>query len=267
MNNNTIHAKIQAAGIKHDQWQQAMDSKERIEKITTDQGVYWLKKAAPARGIFRYHALNLFSWLLRLPLLKAVPQPGGTAAIANEIKRLNALQQAGVLVPKIIAHDNDWLLIEDVGVSIVKTLKQQSTKQATRQQLFKQCLQAIKKLHLQKQYLSQGFIRNMLLDEVSNDIAFIDFEDDPLQVMSLAEAQARDLLLLVNSTARFFVQDQTFFNHAISEFLQDHDGAMIDALNTTTQRMQWITKIPFQKLFGHDYQKLKVGILALKNMA
>ncbi len=255
-----------AVGIQLQQWQQAMDSKERIEKITTEQGVYWLKKAAPARGVFRYYALNLFSWLLRLPLLKAVPQPGGKQAIANEIKRLTALQQAGVLVPKIIAHEEDWLLIEDVGVSIVKTLKQQSTEQEVRQQLLKQCLQAIKKLHLQKQYLSQGFIRNMLLDEVSNDIAFIDFEDDPLEVMTLAEAQARDLLLLVNSTARFFVDDQGFFNQAISEFLKDHDADMIAALKTTSSRMQWITRIPFQGLFGHDYQKLKVGILALRDM-
>lgn len=254
------------AGIESAQWQLAMDSKQRIEKITTEQGVYWLKKAAPARGIFRYHALNLFSWLLRLPLLKAVPQPGGKQAIANELQRLTALHQAGVLVPRIMAHEADWLLIEDVGVSIVRTLKQKSTAQSTRQQLFKQCLQAIKKLHQQKQYLSQGFIRNMLFDEASNDIAFIDFEDDPLQVMSLAEAQARDLLLLVNSTARFFVKDQAYFNQAISEFLEGHDAEMVAALKTTTARMQWITRIPFQGLFGHDYQKLKTGILALREV-
>ena len=61
-------------------------------------------KAAPARGIFRYHALNLFSWLLRLPLLKAVPQPGGQAAIANEVKRIHALTAAGVPVAPLVAQ-------------------------------------------------------------------------------------------------------------------------------------------------------------------
>lgn len=266
MDENTIKATLNKLNITEDQWQTAMQSQERIEKISTGKGVFWLKKAAPARGIFRYYALNLFSWLLRLPLLKAVPQPGGHEAIANEIKRLQTLNSLGVLVPEIMAFEDNWILIRDVGVSIVRILKQKNTTQHTKQQLFSQCLHAIKKLHLQKQYLSQGFVRNMLLDEDSDDIAFIDFEDDPLQVMSLAEAQARDLLLLVNSTARFFVNDQKFFNQAIEQFLEAHDAAMITALRTTSQRMQWIAKIPFQKLFGHDYQKLKTGILALKNI-
>jgi tRNA A-37 threonylcarbamoyl transferase component Bud32 len=266
MDENTINATLAKLNISASQWQTAMQSTERIEKITTEQGAYWLKKAAPARGIFRYYALNLFSWLLRLPLLKAVPQPGGKEAIANEVRRLKSLRATGVLVPEVLAYDDDWLLIEHIGASIVKTLKQQSTDQKTRQQLFSQCLNAIKNLHQQQQYLSQGFVRNMLLDEASNDIAFIDFEDDPLAVMTLPEAQARDLLLLVNSTARFFVDDQDYFNQAIQNFLEDHDQAMIEALQTTTRKMQWIANIPFQKLFGHDYQKLKVGILALKDI-
>lgn len=252
--------------IAESQWRNAKDSPERIEKIQGKTKSYWLKKAAPARGVFRYHALNLFSWVLRLPLLKAVPQPGGRLAIANEVRRLTALNKDGFSVPKVLAHDKDWLLIEDIGFSIVKTMKQKDTDQKERQYLFQKCLVAIKSLHMKQQYLSQGFVRNMLLNEVTNEVAFIDFEDDPLEVMSLPEAQARDLLLLVNSTARFFINDPLFFQQAIHAFLKNHDPEMVNALKITTQRMQWITKVPFQKLLGHDYQKLKVGILALKDI-
>ncbi|TDR23603.1 lipopolysaccharide kinase InaA family protein [Marinicella litoralis] len=248
------------------QWQSAMDSVERVEKISTDQGIFWLKKTAPARGVFRYHALNLFSWLMRLPLLKAVPQPGGKQAIANEVHRIQQLTKAGVNVAELLAHDDDWLLLKDGGQSIVKIMKQENTQQAVKQKLLQTCLNAIKQLHQKNLYLSQGFIRNMLLNESTQTVTFIDFEDDPLEVMGIAHAQARDLLLLVNSTARFFVHDQTFFNNAIQHFISDHDPAMIDALRTTTNRMQWITQIPMQTLFGHDYKKLKVGILALKNI-
>lgn len=262
----TLNQLLTDQKINQDQWQQAMNSTRRIEKINTVEGAYWLKKAAPARGLFRYHALNFFSWLLRLPLLKAVPQPGGNLAIANEVKRLQTLSKAGILVPRLIAFAEDWLLIEEAGSSIIKPMKQADTSKKTRQQLLKKCLLAIKTLHQQGQYLSQGFVRNMLLDESRGQIAFIDFEDDPLEVMSLAEAQARDLLLLVNSTARFFVNDQTFFHQVIQTFLEDHDKQVIDTLKITTRRMQWISKLPFQKLFGHDYQKLKVGILALKGI-
>ncbi len=261
-----LQAELSATGISASQWQSAMDSAERIEKLTTDQGIFWLKKAAPARGIFRYHALNFFAWAMRLPLLKAVPQPGGEAAIDVELKRIQSLHQAGVLVPRVVAHRADWMLIEHVGESIVKTMKQADTTQAKRQQLFALCLQALKQLHSKDLCLSQGFVRNLLIDPVSRRIAFVDFEDNPLAVMSLPEAQARDLLLLATSTARFFVDDVAFFEQQIKTFLTGHDPQMVAALKITTDRLQWLTRIPFQGFFGHDYQKLKVGILALKGL-
>ncbi len=266
MVSSELKTQLEQHGIATCRWRAAMDSAERIEKITSDQGDYWLKKAAPARGVFRYHALNFFSWLMRIPLLKAVPQPGGDAAINTEIKRIQQLASHGILVPELIAHENSWLLIKDVGSSIIREMKQQDTSQGRRQELFTACLQAIKELHLKGQYLSQGFIRNMLMDKHNQQVAFIDFEDDPLSVMNLAEAQARDVLLLVNSTARFFVEDAGFFTDSIQQFIQDHDAQMVMALRTTANRMQWIAKVPFQGLLGHDYQKLKVGILALKGL-
>ncbi|MGJ8662133.1 MAG: lipopolysaccharide kinase InaA family protein, partial [Marinicella sp.] len=211
-----LKTQLESQGIAVCQWRSAMDSDARIEKIKTDDGLFWLKKAAPARGVFRYHALNLFSWVLRLPLLKAVPQPGGNEAISIEVNRIKTLAKAGVLVPELVVYDNSWLLIKDVGQSIVKSMKNPQTSQNRRQQLLKACLNAIKELHQQDLYLSQGFIRNMLLaNEQNMQVAFIDFEDDPLSVMSLAEAQARDVLLLVNSTARFFVADRAFFTDSI----------------------------------------------------
>lgn len=267
MEMDQVKTQLQQHDIAICQWRTAMDSNERIAKITTERGSFWLKKAAPARGVFRYHALNLFSRLLRLPLLKAVPQPGGNRAIANEISRIHTLASHGVLVPEVIVYDDSWLLIKDIGTSIIKTMKLTSTTQSRRQQLFTACLKAIKNVHSKGQYLSQAFIRNLLLhDEQTMQVAFIDFEDDPLTVMSLSAAQARDVLLLVNSTARFFVNDPAFFTDSIQQFTSGHDPEMIEALRATANRMQWITRIPFQGLFGHDYQKLKTGILALKGL-
>jgi tRNA A-37 threonylcarbamoyl transferase component Bud32 len=252
--------------ISQQQWQQAMDSPARVEPINTAEGTYWLKKAAPPRGLFRYHALDAFSRLMRLPLLKAVPQPGGTAAISNEVRRLKQLTAAGVTVPEMLGHGYDWLLLCDAGVCVNRILKDPDTTQNHRQQLFKQCLLAIHQLHQQGQYLSQGFIRNLLMAPDTGRIAFIDFEDDPLEVMSLAAAQARDVLLLVNSTARFFLEDLAFFEATIQAVLNNHDPQVVEALRITTKRMQWVTRIPFQGLFGHDYQKLKTGILALNQL-
>ena len=52
-------------GISEVNWQDALGSKERIKRLKSSNGeLFWLKKSAPARGVFRYHALNLFSKLV-----------------------------------------------------------------------------------------------------------------------------------------------------------------------------------------------------------
>jgi hypothetical protein len=250
--------------ITQQQWIQAMGSSERIEKISTLKGVYWLKKAAPARGVFRYFALNLFSFILRTPLLKAVPQKGGQIALDTEVSRIETLMKHEIKVPKIIAKDKGWILLEDLGDSIIEEMKANRTNIELIRKNFEICLSGIKKLHMKGQYLSQGFARNLLKIKNSDEIGFIDFEDDPLDVLTLDQAQARDLLLFVNSTARFFVKDKQFFNQQIKEFLNGHQQQVVECIKKTNQKLMWITKIPFQKLLGHDYQKLKMGILALK---
>ncbi len=250
--------------ITKQQWDHALNSIKRIEKIKTENGIYWLKKSAPARGIFRYYALNIFSFILRTPLLKAVPQKGGQIALDTEVKRITSLTKNGVRVPKIIAQNKGWVLLENLGESIIDQMKAKRSDTQLVRSLFKTCLNGIKKLHLNEQYMSQGFVRNILKLKESEEVGFIDFEDDPLDVLSLEQAQARDLLLFINSTARFFVDDQEFFNQQIQGFLQGHNQQVIDNIINTNRKLMWITKLPFQKILGHDYQKLKLGILALK---
>jgi len=254
--------------INQEKWKAALESDDRIEKLVSDtRQIYWLKKAAPARGVFRYHALNLFSKLLRTPLLKAVPQEGGQIALDLEVKRINNLSQIGVTVPKIMAISPGWILLKDLGDSIIDDMKKNRQDQLRIRKLFSDCLDAIKYLHLADQYMSQGFVRNMLMvDENKGTIGFIDFEDDPLTVMNLQQAQARDLLLFINSTARFFVKDSEYFQQQIHNFLDGHKPKVIASIRNTNNKLLWITKLPFQKVLGHDYQKLKIGILALKNI-
>jgi len=249
-------------------WQQALESKERIIKIiSNNKEIYWLKKSAPGMGVFRYHGLNIFSSLLRLPLLKAVPQKGDQMALDIEVKRIECLHDNGVLTPKVIAKEPGWLLLKNLGESIIDDMKAHRHNQTRMRKLFSHCLVAIKQLHLKNQYLSQGFVRNMLMiDEDRGTVGFIDFEDDPLTVMNLQQAQGRDLLLFINSTARFFVKDSEYFRNQIHEFLDGHNPKVIASIRNTNKKLMWITKLPFQKILGHDYQKLKTGILALSEV-
>jgi tRNA A-37 threonylcarbamoyl transferase component Bud32 len=259
---------IKDKGITEENWKNALASKERIIKLISSNGeLFWLKKSAPARGIFRYHVLNLFSKILRTPLLKAVPQHGGKLALKTELLRINTLKKNGVLVPEICAHSEDWILLKNLGSSIIDDMKENRKDQVRMRTLFSACLKSIKKLHLSNQYMSQGFVRNLLMvDESKGQIGFIDFEDDPISVMTLEQAQARDLLLFINSTARFFVNDSDYFNQQIHIFLEGHSNEVINSIKNTNDKLLWITKLPLQKYLGHDYQKLKIGIQALSNI-
>ena len=254
--------------INDDTWQKALHSDERIERIISETGEsYWLKKSAPARGVFRYHALNLFSKILRTPILKAVPQLGGQTALKTEIQRIEQLKSGGIMVPEICATASDWILIKDLGTSIIDDMKTNRSDQKRMRKLFSICLSSIKKAHLSGQYMSQCFVRNMLMiNEDKGEVGFIDFEDDPLSVLSLKQAQARDLMLFINSTARFFVKDSEYFKKEIHGFLDGHNPEVIAHIKSTNKSLLWITKLPFQKTLGHDYQKLKIGIVAMSDV-
>lgn len=244
-----------------------MQDQERVVMLKTTGGQrYWLKKSAPNRGFWRYQALNLFSLLSRLPLLKAVPQQGGRTALNTEIRRIKQLSKVGIEVPNLVAQAADWLLLQDLGDSAVGFFKDSSVSKLQKQSLLRACLQAMRSLHDEQLYLSQAFVRNLIvIKQQPWHIGFIDFEDDPLEVMDLAQAQARDLLLFVDSVARFFMHDQAFFKNCIDEFLCDHNPQVKQWLRQTVVRLNWVTRVPLQRYLGHDYQKLKMGLLALYN--
>lgn len=62
-----------------------------------------------------YRALGLLSRGLQLPALAPVPNRGGPAAIATEVRRLRALAAQGVRVPQVLAEQPDGFLMADLG--------------------------------------------------------------------------------------------------------------------------------------------------------
>ena len=145
----------------------------------------WLKRAGPRHGALRYRALAVVAWLLRLDLLRPVPNPGGKAAIAIEARRLAELAALGLRVPQVLAQQDDALLLSDLGQSRCQThslhehLEQAAAESpAALITAWREGLAAIAAVHLCGSYLSQAFARNLVLcpDGV---LGYIDFEDDP----------------------------------------------------------------------------------------
>lgn len=173
----------------------------RVEVLETAQGKVVVKGQRAPRHPARYRVLNLLAGLLNTPLLKAAPMHGGARAQAVEVARLTALRQAGAPVPPLLHVAPDHIVMGWLGHEHLGTLLQAHQPEALR--LWREAGELLLRLHASGQYLSQGFARNMIVDTTAKPArlaGLIDFEDDPLEVMSLAEAQTRDWLAFLQST-------------------------------------------------------------------
>jgi hypothetical protein len=154
------------------------------------EGRVVVKGQRPARGPWRFRVLRALAACVQSPLVAPVPSPGGHLAQATEARRLRALAQAGVRVPELLHQADDHLVLRRLdGEPLEKHFERDPAEALS---AFVCGLQGLAHVHARHQYLSQGFARNMLLSQ--GHLWFIDFEDDPLQAMSLPDAQARDIL-------------------------------------------------------------------------
>jgi hypothetical protein len=145
----------------------------------------WLKKAGPRHGKWGYRVMAAVARMVRLDIIKPVPNPGGEAAIATEARRLKQLAAAGLRVPVVLAQQADGLLISDLGESGRATVVLQerldqaaAAGPAALLAVWREGLAAIAAVHVRGQHLSQAFDRN-LVQCPDGTIGYIDFEDDP----------------------------------------------------------------------------------------
>lgn len=162
----------------------------RVEMFELPEGRVVVKGQRPARGPWRFRLLSVLSRCTRNPLLRPVPARGGAAAQAIEVGRLRALAAAGVCVPEVLHHADQFIVLRRVDGEALQQHFVGEPAQAL--SAFRQGLEGLLDLHRRGQYLSQAFARNILRSQ--GQLWFIDFEDDPLEAMPLHTAQARDLM-------------------------------------------------------------------------
>lgn len=174
----------------------------RVGALTIDGDRAWYKRATRPHPAWRYRLLGAFAERLDIPLARPVRKPGGALGLQIERRRIVELANAGVAVPRILAKGDDWHVLSDCGPSLRTLLKKADS--SGQRRLALRTVEALQAVHEKRQYLSQAFDRNIC---IGTRVAFIDFEDDPGEVYSLSEAQARDWLLLLSSMAAHFERD------------------------------------------------------------
>ncbi|MCF6262471.1 MAG: hypothetical protein L3J24_02640 [Xanthomonadales bacterium] len=242
-------------------WNNALQNPARIVAIKAEATpTVWLKKSTTVEGAFGRWVLTKFSNILKLPMLQAVHQPGGREAIATEASRLQALAVAGVQVPELLWQNEEMVLISDLGRKLTNYLKQHRNNHQIKLDVVKQVFTALSELHNSGQYLSQAFARNVTVLENADEISigFIDFEDDPLETMSLENAQARDLLLLIYSLSTYFDNCQSEYQALVTAQIFPLPENIKQQLRCFMSKFSWLSKLPGKGRLGNGYWRLTV---------
>ncbi|WP_049457395.1 hypothetical protein [Stenotrophomonas maltophilia] len=159
----------------------------------------WLKQHDGERRWLALAALDLGVRLLGLRCLRPPPRLKAEQACQLERRRLRELAAHGVPVPRVLGHGETALLLEDGGPSLAQRLRRCAPGEA--EHLMRLAANELLRVHLAGCCVGQPVARNIAVDEACC-IRFLDLEEDPLQVMALAEAQARDWLLFISGTVR-----------------------------------------------------------------
>ena len=221
----------------------------RIAKVHTSAGHVLVKGQRPGRGPLRFKIMSALAALTRTPAFRPVPSPGGAAAQAIELKRLRSLRQAGVSVPRVLHTEAEFQVMEFVeGETLQALLRRQSADSLS---FFTQGALAIQEVHLSGQYLSQAFARNILVSR--GRCYFIDFEDDPLQAMSLPDAQARDWLAYLLSAVWVSQHARESLAQAWVAIVSGMQPEVRLRVEKTARSLAWLRHLPQErKPWGRD---------------
>ena len=232
----------------------------------------WVKRAGAEHPAWRLRVLGRVARALRLPVLSPVPNPGGQAAIATEVARLQDLQMRGLRVPPVLAHTEHGFVMRHLGApgqdtpSLGNEMEQAVPRGAQAVlALWKQGLQSISKVHKAGTCLSQAFARNLVRcpDGV---IGYIDFEDAPAEHLPMPVCHARDALCFAHSTAWILVdagglKEARQHWHAWTQTLSPEARRV---LQDSIARMAWAQRLPSSRRLGRDAYRIRMAFELLR---
>ena len=213
-------------------------ARRHIQPVSWHGQPAWLKLSTPQPPAWRYQLQAGIASLLGLPALRPVRPQGGAAGIGNEADRLNRLTAAGLRAPALLERGDHWLLMSDLGQTTLDSLIR-GAGPAARLAYWRQGADYIRQVHRAGQYLSQAFARNLVWS-AEHGLGAIDFEDDPITAMPLAQAQVRDWLPFLFSTAIYFKNGLPALCATVHDALEQEDAAVRHAVYTALRRTAWL---------------------------
>lgn len=227
--------------------------RDRTEKFGTAGGDVIVKGQRGWRGGASYRALNGLAKLADSRVLQAVPVHGGARSQAVELRRLAALDAAGIRVPRVLHAEEEFFVMDYfAGRNLAQWLADPAPVSGNQAlDLWRQGLDAIRDTHARGQYLSQAQARNFIVSD--SGLVAIDFEDDPLEVMNLDEAQAHDWLVYLLSTVWLMPEEHPRLLSVWEHYTSAASGLWPELLRKATRRLGWMRHLPDRRRpWGRD---------------
>ena len=240
----------------------------RVEVIDTHLGKVVVKGQRPPRHPARYRLLNALARVLGNPFIKAAPMHGGAQAQAVEVARLRALRATGARVPEVLHVAPDHFVMQWLGDEHLGTLLQ--ARHPCAGALWREGGRALVRVHASGGYLSQGFARNMIVDATATPprlAGLIDFEDDPIEVMRLPEAQARDWLAYLHSTVWTLDLPLSEIDGCLDDWMAAEHAEVREQFLRACGQLAWLRHLPGSRRFGRDTMALQSASAAAHRYA
>jgi tRNA A-37 threonylcarbamoyl transferase component Bud32 len=213
---------------------------------------YFVKRNRPTKTPTVPFLVKGFLGFFGLGYLAPSLNYGGKDSFQYEIDTLRRFKDLGISVPRLMFRGDNYIVLEALDGENVDILMGDGR---NRLSVWVAAASEIMSLHQHKLCLSQGFARNIML--VDGRVFFIDFEENPLENMDLAKAQARDwIYFLLSSTWQFDSMDQVLLHWR--SLIAVESPSVRNHLTQIAQRMNWLRFLPKKrKPWGRDIMQLQ----------
>ena len=218
--------------------------------LTYEGQKVWVKYRIFSKKTTWHRLQSLLARQIAIPLFSPVVA-NGPESLANEALRLKLFASHGLLVPEVLGVTSEFIITNNVGIELQKYVKH-LTDHAEKQRLLLLAAQALNNLHRAGLCHGRPLLRDMTYH--NDQIYFIDLEENPLDVMSLSEAQARDIWLFLYGTVRY----QDLFPSLLRDLYQI---CILNSSSCTVAALKQMVGLlrPIRAIYEHTLYKIIQG--------
>lgn len=174
----------------------------------------WVKQQESLAPKWLQLATKLIAIFSTNPLYFPSAEP--SSPLEREAVRLRLMRSKGFRVPEVLLATADYLALSDVGPSLKYWLTESAISANERRHILLMAAAALAQLHQNRYWHGRPALRDLCWD--GKQIGFIDFEEDPHQMLSIDQCMVRDLLIFVHGLYRYLPVTDPLIVEVINEY-------------------------------------------------